>query len=124
MSISNFLEEAVLNKVFRNVNFTVTTVTLSLHTGDPGEDGTANEVAGGSYARQPVTFSAAANPAGTIASSIDVNFTGMPAATITHGGLWDNLGNFLWGGPLTTPKTTNAGDTFQVPSTTVIATLV
>jgi hypothetical protein len=115
MSISNYLEEKILNKVFRGVDFTVSSVYVSLHTGDPGETGTA-EVTGGSYARAIATFDAAANPAGTTQNSANLQFTNMPASTITHVGLWDasSTGNFLWGGALVASKTLNAGDTFQI----------
>ncbi len=51
-----------------------------------GDPGTngASEVSGGSYARQSASFGAL------------------------------NAGNFLWGGALTAPKTTTAGDTLQI----------
>lgn len=113
MSISNYLELEILDKVFRNSDFSVTGTYVSLHTGDPGETG-ASEAAGGSYARQGSTFDVAS--AGATANSGNIQFTGMPAATITHVGLWDALtvGNFLWGGALTASKTTNSGDTFQI----------
>lgn len=87
---------------------------VSLHTGDPGATG-ANEVTGGSYARQAVTLSAASNKASSNSGAL--NFTGMPAATITHVGIWTAAsdGTFEIGGSLTASKTTNAGDTFQFP---------
>lgn len=58
---------------------------LSLHTGDPGITG-ADEVTGGSYARQAENFSAAASGAITNASAI--SFTGMPACTVIYVGFW------------------------------------
>jgi len=57
---------------------TTTTFYLSLHTADPGTTG-ANEVSGGSYARQPITFAAASG--GSQSSSDAQSFTGMPAET-------------------------------------------
>ena len=113
MSISDYLENKILDKVLSNTDFTVTTVYVSLHTADPGETG-GNEVSGGSYARQSAAFGSAS--AGTASNSATLSFTDMPAATITHVGLWDasTAGNFLWGGALTASKTTNAGDTFQI----------
>ncbi|HHB12213.1 MAG TPA: hypothetical protein ENK62_03325 [Chromatiales bacterium] len=113
MSISDYLENKILDKVLSATDFTVTTVYVSLHTADPGETG-GNEVSGGSYARQSASFGSAS--AGTASNSATLSFTDMPAATITHVGLWDasTAGNFLWGGALTASKTTNAGDTFQI----------
>jgi len=57
---TNYLEDAVLNAVLRNVSFTSpATVYVGLFTADPGEAGSlANEVSGGSYARVSVTFGA------------------------------------------------------------------
>lgn len=87
---------------------------VSLHTGDPGATG-ASEVTGGSYARQQVTLSSASGKAS--ANTGALTFTVMPAATITHVGIWTLVsgGAFEIGGALVAPKTTNAGDTFQLP---------
>lgn len=118
MSLSNYLEEKLLNHTFGGTTFTQpSAVYCSLHTADPGETG-ASEATGGSYARQAITFAAASNPGGTKASSADLVFTSMPAATITHVGVWDasTSGNFLVGGALAASKTLNAGDTFRITS--------
>lgn len=122
MSISNYLENELLDAVFSAGAFSVTTVYISLHTGDPGETG-ASEATGGSYARQSAAFDAAAS--GATANSGTISFTDMPAATITHVGVWDavSAGNFLWGGALTASKTTNSGDTFQIPTGDLDVTL-
>lgn len=115
MSISNYLENIIIDHILRNQAFTPPTgVYVGLNTADPGETG-ANEVTGGSYVRQAVTLSAASG--GATANSGALNFTLMPAATVTHLTLWDaeTAGNNLWGGALTASKTTNAGDTFQIP---------
>lgn len=113
MSISNYLEVELLDAVFNAGAFSVTTPYISLHTADPGETG-ASEVTGGSYARQSASFGAAAD--GAVANDVAIEFTLMPAETITHVGVWDadTAGNFLWGGALAASKTTNAGDTFQI----------
>jgi len=115
MSISAYLENKILDKVLRNTDFSVSAVYVSLHDDDPGETG-ENEASGASYARQAVTFAAASD--GTSTSDTVVEFSDMPAGTWTHVGLWDAAsdGNFLWGGPLTEPKATNAGDAFRIPA--------
>lgn len=122
MSISNYLEQAILNAVFNNTSLAIATPFVSLHTADPGETG-ANEVTGGSYARQSGSFGAASG--GAISSDAGVSFTGMPAATITHVGVWDasTAGNFLWGGALAASKTTNSGDTFTIATGDLDVTL-
>lgn len=110
--LSNFLENKLLDKSFRATDFTVTTAYVSLHTADPGETG-ASEVTGGSYARQAGTFGVASARGTDNTGNID--FVSMPAATVTHVGIWDavSAGNFLWGGALDASKTTNSGDTFR-----------
>lgn len=118
MSLSNYLEEKLLNHVFGGTTYSQpAAVYCSLHTADPGETG-ASEATGGSYARQAITFAAASNPGGTKATSADLVFTSMPASTITHVGVWDasSAGNFLVGGALAASKTLNAGDTFRITS--------
>lgn len=70
---------------------------MALHTADPGETG-ANEVAGGSYARQPASFGASSG--GDIASDTLETFTSMPATTVVAISVFDALsvGNCLvWG---------------------------
>lgn len=116
MSISDYYENKILDHMLRAQAFTPpATVYVSLHTADPGETG-ASEVTGGSYAREAVTFAAASG--GTVASSADLTFASMPAATITHTALWDasSAGNCLWTGALSASKTLQAGDTFQILS--------
>ena len=117
MSISNFLENELLDTALAVGAYSTTNVYVSLHTADPGETGTS-EVTGGGYGREgPTTFSAAA--AGTTSNTAQIDFTNMPAVTVTHVGLYDaaTAGNFLWGGALTASKTLNAGDTFRIAAT-------
>lgn len=78
---------------------TGTTYYLSLHTADPGTTG-ANEVTGGSYARQAITFPTATS--GSQASTNSQSFTGMPAEAggTPYLGIWSALtgGTFKCGG--------------------------
>lgn len=100
--LSNFAENELLDALTGVGSYVTTQAYLSLHTADPGETG-ANEVAGGSYARQTVTFDAAAS--GVTQNATLEEFTGMPTATITDAGLWDAVsgGNFLTAIPLGAP---------------------
>lgn len=124
MSIADWLELKLLDKVFNNTDFTVTTPYVSLHDGDPGEDG-SNEITAGdnSYARQAASFGAAAS--GAVSTDAALEWTDMPAVTVSHVGVWDAAtdGNFLWGGALAASKATNAGDTFSIASGSLTATL-
>lgn len=71
------------------------------------------EVSGGSYSRKAVQF--AAPSGGSIASSNTLTYTNMPATTVVGVEEYDANGTTRrWFGPLSTNKTTNAGDTFSV----------
>lgn len=104
-----------------------TSAFVSLHASDPGDTG-ANEVVGGSYARQgPIVFTnSGANPT-VSANSALLSF---PAATgawgaVTYFGLWSAVsgGTFRGSGALQAPATVNNGDTarFLVGSLTITA---
>lgn len=117
MSISNYAELAMLNAL-RNTSFAVAATYIKLHTGDPGEDGTAN--AATNTSRQSVSFSAAS--AGSMASSATVTWTNVSTTeTYSHWSLWDNstAGNCLWTGALASSAAVTAGDTFQITSLTL-----
>ena len=118
-ALSNYLEEALLNEVFRGIAYTSpAAVYLALYTVDPGETDVGTEVSGGAYARQAVTFGAPAQIGGkaTIKNSVEIVF---PVATADWGiivsvGVRDLLtvGNLLYYGPMTAPKT--IGNTDQL----------
>lgn len=114
MSFSNYLENELLDQILRNAAApAIPNVYVSLHSGDPGETGIW-EITGGSYARQSGAFDVASN--GASANSNLLSYTNMPALTVTHVGLYDNVsaGNFLGGGALTSPRTPESGDTLQI----------
>jgi hypothetical protein len=123
---SNYLENAVLNHVLTASAYTqpgtrylALFTNVSTNAAANLEAGTlTDEVSGGSYARQTVTFAAASS--GTSSTNATVTF---PTATgnfgtITHVAVMDALtaGNVLFWGAVTTPKTIETGDTFQVSS--------
>jgi hypothetical protein len=113
MSKSNYLENAIINHVLRNVPLTSpATVYVALYTSDPGEGDTGTEVSGGSYARRPVTFGAPAD--GVSTNSALVLFAQATAAwgTVTHFGIRDalTLGNLLYSAALTTSNTIGIND--------------
>ena len=126
-ALSNYLENALINHVLRNSALTSpTTVYVALFTSDAGEleAGTlTNEVSGGSYARQAVTFGAPTN--GATSNTGAVSFTDMPAGTVTHAAIMDasTAGNVLFHAALTQSKTLNAGDTFTLASGDLDASL-
>lgn len=108
---STSYKNKILDALVNHVALDITTPYISLHTSDPGGTG-ANECAGGSYARQPASFGPA--NLGSASNDVEISFTGMPACTVSHVGIWDALaGSFVWGGALSASKVVNAGDTFK-----------
>lgn len=117
MSKSNYAENATLDYILASTKY------LSLHTGDPGETNSpTNEVTGGSYARQAITFNSASG--GSKSSNSTATFTAMPAVTITYVGVYDasTSGNLLYSAALSPSRTTVAGDSVTFASGNVTAT--
>lgn len=88
---------------------------LALYTAAPTDAGGGTEVSTGGYARQTIAFGAAA--AGTTSNTGTVTFTASGASwgSITHIGILDALtvGNLLWHGAMTTPRTIGDGDSLE-----------
>ena len=117
MSISNYAELKLLDTL-SGTSYSAAGSYVKLHTGDPGEDGTAN--AASNTSRQSASWSAASS--GSKATSATITWTNVSATeTYTHWSLWDNstAGNCLWSGALSTSASVTAGDTFQITSLTL-----
>jgi len=124
--MSNYLETKILDYVLRDTaDWAPTTVYLALHTADPAEDGSGAEVSGGSYARQACAFDATHATGGNTANTSAESFTGMPACTVSHIGIWDHAsaGNLLFYTDVTASKTVGSGDTISVAAGAVTVTL-
>ena len=118
MSISNFLENELLDAAGGNGTYNSTATYLKLHTGDPGDDGTSN--AATETTRKAVSFGSASG--GSMSSSATVEWTSVSTSeTYSHWSMWDasTAGNCLWTGALSSPVTVVAGDTFQLTSLTL-----
>ena len=125
---SNYLENKVLDHVLTATSYTAPgTRYLALFTNTSGsaatnlEAGTLTDEVSGSgtaYVRKAVTFAAASS--GTSATNATVTFDAATAnwGTITHVAVMDQAtsGNVLFWGAVTTSKTIETGDTFQVSS--------
>jgi hypothetical protein len=125
---SNYLENKVLDHVLTATSYTAPgTRYLALFTNTSGnaatnlEAGTLTDevsTSGTAYSRQTVTFAAASS--GTSATNATVTFSAATAnwGTITHVAVMDasTSGNVLFWGAVTTSKTIETGDTFQVTS--------
>lgn len=129
MAKSNYLENKIIDHVFRNRSFTVpTTIYVALYTAAPSDAGGGTEVTGGSYARVQVGPSdtaweatqggtPAAASSGTTGATQNAAAITFPAPTanwgsVTHFAILDasTAGNFLYAGALAIPKTVNNGD--------------
>lgn len=127
---SNYLENKVLDHVLRNTAYTQPSgLWLALFNNTSGsaaanlEAGTLTDetsTSGTAYVRKTVAFSASSS--GTAATSATVTFDAATAnwGTITHVAIMDGAtagaGNVLFYGAVTTAKTIETGDTFQVTS--------
>lgn len=115
--LSNYLEDAMLNAVFRNTSYTSpATVYVALFTAAPGEAGGGTEVSGGGYARKSVTFGAPSS--NIIANTNDVTWTASGAnyGTIVAIGFFDasSGGNLLAYKPVSN-QVVNDGNTYHFP---------
>ena len=123
---SNYLENKLLDHVLTSTAYTQPSRYLALFTSDPGEGGSfSGEVStsGTAYARKAVTFEAAGTSVtGTSRNNATVTFDTATAnwGTITHVAVVDGstagAGNVLFYGAVTTSKTIETGDTFQISS--------
>jgi hypothetical protein len=118
---SNYLETALYNHVLRNTSYTpAATLYVALFTSTATaadiEAGTlTNEVSGGSYARQTVTFAAPTNGSGSNSGTVTFPTASAGWGTIRFAAIMDasSTGNVLVYGQLTSDVTINSGNTFQ-----------
>ena len=121
-AFSDYLEQAILNHIFRNTAiFTPpANVYLALFTAAPSDSGGGTEVSGGSYARKAVSTTSQWSAPGVGGLTDNINAQAFVTATaswgtVTHVGIFDaaSAGNLLFHGALTVSKTVGSGDTFQ-----------
>jgi|TARA_R110002110_G_scaffold133494_13_gene315897 hypothetical protein len=97
-SFSDYLEDAVLNYVFRNTGTpTSTNVYLALYTVAPSDTGGGTEVSGAGYARQATAFDASSGGAITNTSAEEFTASGGTFGTVVAVGIFDAVtaGNLL-----------------------------
>lgn len=129
MSFSDFLEDALLDHVFKVAAYTVpTNLYIALSTADPLDDNSGlAEPVGNGYARvlNNVNW---ASVAGTVNNSAAVTFpqaSGGSWGTITHFAIFDAItaGNQLGSGALATSRLVNDGDTPEFAINDITVTL-
>lgn len=114
MSLSNYLEGAVLDHVFNLSPLTAPSLYVALSTADPGEDASGlAEPAGNGYAR--VAAASWSRTDNRVSNSAAVQFPEATGAwgTITHFAVMDaaDAGNLLFKGALSPNRDVNSGDT-------------
>lgn len=123
MSLSNFAETKYLDHVLGNTPWTMpTTVYLGLATANP-DDASLTEISGNGYARQAITFGAAASRAAANSSTNAFTASGGGWGTITHYGIFDALtgGNLIHYGALATSKTiSGSGDSLSIAAGQIV----
>ena len=119
MAMSDYLEGKLMGVTYNGVAFTPpTSWSLALYalTGPTDASPTLNELTGGGYVRQPWNPTTAVTPEWVVSNDADLTF---PTATadwleIKHIGVFDNLGNLLDYGPITTPRLVLTDGVFKV----------
>lgn len=143
MSLSNYLENELIDHLFRARSFTApAAIWISLHTADPGETGANEMPSTNGYARVQYNPSGtnwkgtggettavdSAGTGGQTKNAVAINFAQVNTgdwSQATHFGLWSlqTGGNFFIGGALGTPITFVVGDVPTIPIDGLVVTL-
>lgn len=113
--MSDYLENALINHVFRNTAMTSpTTIYLALYTSSPTDADSGTEVSAASYVRQAITLGAPSNGVATNDSDIIFPKATESWGTITSVGIRDadTGGNLLMYGDLDSSATIDTNDQF------------
>lgn len=124
---SNYLETAIFNHVFRNTSYTspaslyVALFTSTATSADIEAGTLTNEVSGGAYARQAITFGAPTNGAGSNSGTITFTTASANWGIIRFAAIMDasSAGNVLWWAQLNSDVTINSGNTYQFNTASV-----
>ena len=93
-----------------------TAVSASLHTSLPDSSG-SNEVDGGAYSRQSVTWSDASD--GTLTASSGVTFSVPSETTVSHVGFWGSGGTWKGSARLNEPQPFPSSGTLTIDPLTI-----
>lgn len=113
---SAYLRSKIVKHVKGEASFTMpSNLYLAIYSSDPTINDTGTEAAGGSYARQLLSFAAESN--GSAFSNTSESFT-MPAGSWTHWGIRDasSGGNLMYFGAFDIKIDTAAGGTIPINS--------
>lgn len=134
-SMTNYLENKIIDWLFRGASFTPpAALYVALFTAAPSDTGGGTEVTGGSYARQNLapsmsnwastggattTTNPSAGTGGTTSNNSIITFPTATAdwGTVTHVAIFDasTSGNMLLQGALTSSQTISSGGIYTLP---------
>ena len=120
---SDYLEDKLLDHVLGNTAFTQpSNIYLALFTADTGLEANSPSAeistSGTAYGRQSVSFAASSSGSASTSATVTLSAATANWGTVTHVAVMDasTSGNVLFYGAVTTSKTIESGDTFQVSS--------
>ena len=118
-AMSDYLENEILDHILGTGAYTMpTTVYVGLSTGSFNDDNSGTELTGNNYAREAITFGAAASGVASNSAAVEFNAATGSWGTVSHFGIFDALsgGNLLIHGAFTTPKLIANGDILKIPT--------
>ena len=118
-AMSDYLENAFLNHFTGTTSTTMpAAVYLGLSTASMNDDNSGTELSGSGYAREAITFAAAASASISNNASVEFNSATGSWGTVSHWAIYDAStgGNQLFHGSFATGKTIATGDILKVAS--------
>jgi hypothetical protein len=115
--MSDYLENEILDHILGTGAYTMpATVYVGLSTGSFNDDNSGTELTGNNYAREAITFGAAASGTASNSAAVEFNAATGSWGTVSHFGLFDAVssGNLLIHGALTASKVIDTGDILKI----------
>ena len=116
-AMSDYLENEILDHILGTGAYTMpSTVYVGLSTGSFNDDNSGTELTGNNYAREAITFGAAASGTASNSAAVEFNAATGSWGTVSHFGLFDaaSSGNLLIHGALTASKVIETGDILKI----------
>lgn len=115
--MSDYLENEILDHILGTGAYTMpTTVYVGLSTASFNDDNSGTELTGNNYARESISFGAAASGTASNDAAVEFNAATGSWGTVSHFGIFDALtsGNLLIHGALTASKVIETGDILKI----------
>lgn len=116
-ALSDYLENEILDHILGTGAYTMpATVYVGLSTGSFNDDNSGTELTGNNYAREAISFGAAASGVASNDAAVEFNAATGSWGTVSHFGIFDALtsGNLLIHGALTASKVIETGDILKI----------